>query len=106
MDGGQNRAIGGELVIVFEDTETESPMGKSPHSRSETFTLCPLTFCVCVCLSMHTWTPLCLSSVQVQYVCTLTSIRRVGCGAVEESGRASQVGHACVVSVAVHGAGD
>lgn len=38
--------------------------------------------------------------------CALTSIRRVGCGAIEESGRAAQVGHAGVVSVAVHGAGD
>lgn len=38
--------------------------------------------------------------------CTLTGIRRVGCGTVEESGRASQVCHAGVVSVAVHGAGD
>lgn len=38
--------------------------------------------------------------------CTLTGIRRVGCGAVEESGRASQVCHAGVVSVAVHGAGN
>ena len=38
--------------------------------------------------------------------CELTSIRRVGCRAVEESGRSSQVGHAGVVGVAVHGAGD
>lgn len=38
--------------------------------------------------------------------CTLTGIRRVGCGAVEESGRAAQVGHAGVVSVTVHGAGN
>lgn len=38
--------------------------------------------------------------------CTLTGIRRVGGGAVEESGRASQVCHAGVVSVAVHGAGN
>lgn len=37
---------------------------------------------------------------------TLTGIRRVGCRAVEESRRASQVGHAAVVGVAVHGAGD
>lgn len=33
-------------------------------------------------------------------------IRRVGRGAVEERGRSSQVGHAGVVGVAVHGAGD
>lgn len=39
-------------------------------------------------------------------MCALTSIRRVGGGAVEESGRASEVGHATVVSVAVHGAAD
>lgn len=38
--------------------------------------------------------------------CTLTGVRRVGCGAVQEGGRASQVGHAGVVGVAVHGAGD
>lgn len=36
--------------------------------------------------------------------CALTGVRRVGSGAVEERGRASQVGHAGVVSVAVHGA--
>lgn len=41
------------------------------------------------------------------YTCgTLTSIRRVGCGAIEESRRSSKVGHAGVVSVAVHGAGN
>lgn len=40
------------------------------------------------------------------HTCILTGIRRVGCGAVEESGRASQVCHAGVVSVAVHGAGN
>ncbi len=49
----------------------------------------------CVCVYSCLWS-----------TCTLTGIRRVGCRAVEESGRASQVGHAGVVSVAVHGAGD
>lgn len=39
-------------------------------------------------------------------MCTLTSIRRVGCRAIEESGRASQVGHAGIVSIAIHGAGN
>lgn len=39
-------------------------------------------------------------------VSSLTGIRRVGRGAVEERGRSSQVGHAGVVGVAVHGAGD
>ena len=45
MDGGQSETMGGESVIVFQDTETERPMGKSTHSRSETFTLCPQTLC-------------------------------------------------------------
>lgn len=40
------------------------------------------------------------------HIGTLTSIRRVGCRAIQESGRASQVGHAGVICVAVHGAGD
>lgn len=35
----------------------------------------------------------------------LTGVRRVGRGAVEERGRAPQVGHPRVVGVAVHGAG-
>lgn len=39
-------------------------------------------------------------------VFALTSVRRVGRRAVEESGRASEVGHARVVAVAVHGAAD
>lgn len=47
MDGGQNGAMSRELVIVFEDAATESPMGESPHSTSETFTFCPQAFCVC-----------------------------------------------------------
>lgn len=57
MDGGQNGAVSHELVIVFEDAATESPMGESPHSTSETFTFCPQAFCVCtlecvfVCMS-------------------------------------------------------
>lgn len=37
-------------MIAFEDVETESPMGESPHSRSETFTLCPQTCAGTVCL--------------------------------------------------------
>lgn len=41
-----------------------------------------------------------------QCMFALTSIRRVGCRAVEESWRASQVAHATVVSVAIHGAAD
>lgn len=36
----------------------------------------------------------------------LTGVRRVGRRAVEEGGRASEVGHAGVVGVAVHGAAD
>lgn len=47
MDGGQNGAMSRELVIVFEDAVTESPMGESPHSTSETFTFCPQAFCAC-----------------------------------------------------------
>lgn len=43
-----------ELVIVFEDTETESPMGESPLGRSETFTSCPQTCVGTVCkICMH-----------------------------------------------------
>lgn len=47
-DGGRTK-WSCELVIVFEDTETESPMGESPQSRSETFTFCPETSVGTVC---------------------------------------------------------
>lgn len=54
------------------------------------------------------WLIACGTSRRMQGVClltcALTGVRRVGSGAVEERGRASQVGHAGVVSVAVHGA--
>lgn len=55
-----------------------------------------ITMCVCVFVCVE----------YVFFFCVLTGIRRVGCRAVEERGRSSQVGHACVVSVAVHAAGD
>lgn len=52
------------------------------------------------------WGPLLVPVGQQPGTCTLTGVRRVGCGAVEESGRAAQVSHAGVVGVAVHGAGN
>lgn len=48
----------------------------------------------------------CTLTGSVTGTCTLTGVRRVGRGAVEESGRAAQVCHAGVVGVAVHGAGN
>lgn len=105
---------------VFEDTATESPMGESPHGRIWDFQFLS-TDILCVWWKTAVFLSLRVGVEKVfmwrrkapviklsQWTCSypLTGIRRVGCRAIEERGRASQVGHAGVVGVAVHGAGD
>lgn len=46
MDWGQMDLWSVSWWFVFEDTETEIPIGKSPNSRSETFAFCPQTTCL------------------------------------------------------------
>lgn len=83
-----------ELVTVFE------------HSENLHHIFYPCTYPGKYLVSSKSSGLIQLNVKAADIVFALTSIRRVGCRAVEEGGRASEVGHAGVVGVAVHGAAD